>query len=66
MEAVGDDRKVPGKEGSNDAGPGSNVQGSGASGVTIWKQELSGDRGDSQGPDGILPSGGTPDNRDDG
>ena len=42
-----------------------NLQGSGASGVTLWKQDLGGDQGDSQGPDGIPPSGGTPDNRDD-
>ena len=54
-EAVGDDIKGPRKDGRNCAVPGRNVQGGGAVGVTIWKQELGGDWGDAQGPDGIPP-----------
>ena len=54
-EAVGDGSKGYRKEGGNDAGPGRNVKGGGAVGVTIWKQELGGDWGDAQGPDGIPP-----------
>ena len=54
-EGVGDDSEGPRKDGINGAGPGSNVQGGGTVGVTIWKRELGGDRGDAQGPDGIPP-----------
>ena len=35
------------KNKSNGAVLGRNVQGSGAVGVTLWKQELDGDQGDS-------------------
>ena len=52
-ETVGGDSEGPRKDGSNGVGPGSNVQGGGAVGVTLWKLELGGDRGDAQGPDGI-------------
>ena len=40
-----DDSEGSRKVGSNGVGPGSNVQGGGAVGVTLWKQELVGDRG---------------------
>ena len=62
---VEDDGKASRKDGINGAGPGSNVQGVGAVGVTLWKRELGGDRVDSQGPDGVPPSGGATDHRDD-
>ena len=43
-EAMGDDIEGPRKDGSNSAGSWINVQGSGAVGVTIWKQDLGGDQ----------------------
>ena len=63
---MGGDSKGPTKDGSNSAVLMKNVHGSSASGVTLWKQELDGDWGDSQGPDDIPPSGGMPYHRDDG
>ena len=54
------------KYGSNGTGPGRNVQVSGPVGATIWQQGLGGDRGDSQGPDGVPPLFGATDHRDDG
>ena len=66
MEAMGDNSEGPLKDESNGAGPGSNIQGGCEVGITLWKQELGGDQGDAQGPDGIPPSGGTPDHRDNG
>ena len=54
-ESMGDDSAGPRKDGINGVGPGRNVQGGGAVGVTLWKRELGGDRGDAQGPDGIIP-----------
>ena len=63
---MGDDSKGPTKDRSNGTVLMRNVQGSGASGVTLWKQELDDDRGDYQGPDGTPPSGSMPDHRDAG
>ena len=51
---------------SNSAGPGRNLQVSGAVGVTLWKRELGGDRGDAQGSVSVPPSGGATDHGDDG
>ena len=61
-----DDSEGPRKDVINSVGPGSNVQGVGAVGVTIWKQELGGDSGNAQGTDGIQPYSGTSDHGDDG
>ena len=61
LEAVGNGSKGAGNDGSNGAGPGSDVQGGGAVGVIVRQRELSGDRGDSQGPGVILPLGGATD-----
>ena len=33
---------------------------------TLWNQEMGGDQGDVQGPDGVPPSGGAMDHGDDG
>ena len=55
MEAMGDNIEGPLKDESNGAGPGSNIQGGCEVGITLWKQELGGDQGDSQGPDSIPP-----------
>ena len=63
-DAVGHDSKDTGKDGSNGAVLGSNIQGSGAVGAIMWQQELGGDREDSQGPDGVPSSGGATDTRD--
>ena len=65
-EAVGDDSEGSRNDGRNSARTGSNLKGGGAVGVTIWNQELGGDRGDPQGPDGVSPLGGATDNEDDG
>ena len=65
LEAVGNGSKGAGNDGSNGAGPGSDVQGGGAVGVIVRQRELSGDRGDSQGPGVILPLGGATDHGDD-
>ena len=54
------------KDGSICTGPESDVQGVGGVGDIIWQRELGGDRVDAQGPDGIPPSGGATDHRDDG
>ena len=62
---MGGDSECSIKYGSNGAGPGSNVQGGGAFGVTLWKRYLGGDRVDAQGPDGVSPSGGDTDHVDD-
>ena len=64
-EAAGNGSKGARKEGSNGAGPGRYLQGGGAVGDIIWKQELGGDRGDAQGPDRIPLLGGVMDHRDD-
>ena len=53
------------EDGGNSAGTGINVQGSGTVVVTIWKQELGGDWGDAQVPDGVTPSGSMMDHGDD-
>ena len=65
-EAVGDDIKGYRKDRSNGAGPGRNLKVVGTVDVTLWKQEVGGDRGDAQGPDRIPPSGGALDHGDDG
>ena len=65
-EAVEENSKGYRKDGRNGAGPGSNVQGGGTVGVTIWKQELGGDQGDTQDPGGVPPSVGATDQGDDG
>ena len=46
--------------------PGRNLQGGGTVGVTLWKRDLGGDQGYSQGPDGVPPSGGAIDHGDEG
>ena len=63
---MGDDIEGYRKDRSKGAVPGSNIQGGGAFGVTIWKRELGGDWGYDQGPDGVPPSGGATDRGDDG
>ena len=63
-EAMGDYSEVSREDRSNGAGPGRNVQGSGAVSVTIQKRELGGERGDTQGPDVIPPLGGLMDQKD--
>ena len=63
---VGGYREGSRKDKSNSAVPRRNIQGVGGVSVTLWKQKLGGDRGDSQGPDGILPAGGAMDHGDDG
>ena len=65
LEAVGDDIEGSREDGSNGAGPVSDVQVSGTVGVNLWKRELSGNQGDAQDPDSVLPSGGAMDYRDD-
>ena len=57
-EVLGHDSEVAIKDGGNGAGLGSNVKGSGSVGDNIWQQYLGGERGDSQVPDGVPPSGG--------
>ena len=54
------------KDWSNSTVPGSNVQGVGSVGVTIWKRYMGGDRGDSQVLDDVLTLGGAMDHGDDG
>ena len=54
------------KEGSDGEIPGINVKGGGTVGVTLWKQYLGGDRGDSQDPDRVPPSVGATDHDDGG
>ena len=66
LAAAGHDSKDSRTEGSNGTGLGIYVQGGGEVGVTIWKQELAGDRGYAQGPNNVLTSGGIQDDRDDG
>ena len=55
-----------GKYRSNSAGPGSNVQGSGAVSDLVQQQELSDNWGDAQGLGGVSPTGGITDHRTDG
>ena len=62
---VGNSSEGDRKDVSNGAGPGSDVQGSGVVGAIIWQQDLGGDRRDAQSPDGVPPSGGATDHRDD-
>ena len=62
--AVGDNSEGSIKYGIIGAGPGRNVQGGGAIGVTLWKRELGGDQLGAQDPEGVPPSGGTTDHRD--
>ena len=64
-EAVGGGSKCYREDGSNGAGPGSDVQGSGPVIVTLWKKESGGEQGYAQGPDGVPPSGGATDHGDD-
>ena len=52
---MGCDSEGPRKDGRNGTGLGRNVQGIGAVSVTLWKLELGGDRGYTQGPDSIPP-----------
>ena len=52
---VGDDSEGPREDRINSVGTDSNVHDSVAVGVTLWKLELGGDRGDAQGPNGIPP-----------
>ena len=66
LEAVRDDSEGSREYRSNGAGPVRDVQGSGAVRFTQWKQELGGDWGDAQGPDGISPLGGVTDHGYDG
>ena len=63
---MGHDSEVTGEGGRNGAGPVSNVKGGGIVGAIILQQELGGDRGDAQVPDGFLSSGGATDHGYDG
>ena len=65
-EVEGDDSESSRKYRINSAVPGSNVHVSGTVGVSIWKRELGGGRGDAKGPDSISTSGGATDHGDDG
>ena len=64
-EVVGDDSDGSREDGRNCAGTGKNIQGSGSVSVTLWKQELGGDRIDDQGPYSVPPLGGATDHGDD-
>ena len=66
LEAVEHDSEGYREDRSNGLGPRNNVQGDSAVGVTIWKQELDGDRVGAQCPDGVSLSGGATDHGDDG
>ena len=55
-----------GKDGSNGAVPGSDVQGYDAVGDLVRQRELGGDGLDSQVPGGVPPPGGTMDHRYEG
>ena len=66
FEAVGCDIDGSRKYGRNGEVPGRNVQGGGTVGVTLWKGELGGDRGNAHDPDIVPPSGGTTDHMDEG
>ena len=46
-----------GKDGSNGAVPGSDVQGGGTVGALVRQLELGDDGGDAQGPRGVPPPG---------
>ena len=61
---MGGDSKGSRKYRSNGTGPGRNVKGGGAVGVTILNRELGGDQGDAQGPDGVSTLGGATDHGD--
>ena len=65
LEAVGHDSESARKDRSNGAVLGSNVQCSGAIDGVIWQQDLGGDQGDAQGPDGVPTLGGATDHGDD-
>ena len=64
-EAMGNVSEGAGKDGSNGAGPGRNVSGGGTVGALVRKQDLGGDRGYAQGPEGVPPPGGATDHGDD-
>ena len=63
---MGNGSKGARNDGSNDAGPGRDVQGGGAFGAIIKHRELVGDYGDAQGPGWVPPLGGAKDHKDDG
>ena len=62
----GNGSEVAGKDRSNSAGPGSDVQDGGAVVDLVQYRYLGGDGGDDQGPGRIPPPNGTTDHEDDG
>ena len=59
MKAAGNGSEGAGKDRSNVAGPGGDVQGSGTVGALVQQQELGDDGGGAKGPGGVPPPGDT-------